>query len=232
VKEKPYSTNNDNKVDNSNKMAQTVPQVESSFYFQKKIDTKGQFVSYWHQINEIFSLKPQSTLEIGKGSAFVSSYLKKRGVNIRTLDIVEELKPDVVGSVFNLPFKNSTFEVVACFEVLEHLPYENFKISLHEIFRVCKKYAVISLPQNIKKTYRIFISIPRTKGIKKIFNFPNWRKPTRPFSKEHYWELGTKGFPLSRIKKDILKAGFEIEKTYRVFEKLFHRFFILKKVSQ
>jgi len=230
VKEEQFNLDSDKKTDNSNSMTHPVPQVESSFYSQKKIDTKGQFVSYWHQINEIFSLSPISSLEIGKGSAFVSTYLKNRGVNIRTLDIVEELKPDVVGSVFNIPFKNNAFEVVACFEVLEHLPYENFKKSLHEIFRVCEKYAVISLPQNIKRTYRIFMSIPRAKGIKKILTLPNWRKPTHPFSKQHYWEIGMKGFPLSRIKKDILKAGFEIEKTYRVFEKLFHRFFILKKI--
>jgi len=231
VKEKSFSLDKDKKADASNRLTHPVPQVESSFYFQKKIDGKGQFMSYWHQINEIFSLKPESTLEIGKGTAFVSTYLKDRGVNIRTLDIVEELNPDVVGSVFNIPFKNNVFEVVACFEVLEHLPYENFKKSLQEIFRVCEKYTVISLPQDMKRTYRIFMSIPRTKGIKKIFTLPYFRKPTHPFSKQHYWEIGMKGFPLSRIKKDILKAGFEIEKTYRVFEKLFHRFFILKKVS-
>jgi len=36
-------------------------------------------------------------------------------------------------------------------------------------------------------------------------------------------------YPLSKIFNDIQIAGFKIEKTYRVFENPYHRFFILKK---
>lgn len=232
MKENPFPEDNGKKVNSSNKMSDSVLQVESSIYFRKKYDGKGQFSSYWHQINEIFSLDPKSVLEIGKGSGLVSAYLKRRGVNIRTLDIDKGLNPDVVGSVLSIPFKKNAFEVVDCYEVLEHLPYQNFEKALQEIFRVCEKYAVLSLPQDIKKTYRVLIDLPGIKGIKKIISLSNWKKPINPFSKEHHWEIGLKGLPLSRITNDIKKVGFVIEKTYRVFEKLFHRFFILKKMNQ
>ncbi|MHA1380617.1 MAG: hypothetical protein ACTSRG_19795 [Candidatus Helarchaeota archaeon] len=49
------------------------------------------------------------------------------------------------------------------------------------------------------------------------------------FNGEHYWEIGKAGYPLSKIIKDIQKTGFEVEKTYRVFENPYHRFFILRK---
>jgi len=46
---------------------------------------------------------------------------------------------------------------------------------------------------------------------------------------EHYWEIGKAGYPLQRIINDIRKTGFNIKKTYRIFEWPYHRFFILKK---
>ena len=49
------------------------------------------------------------------------------------------------------------------------------------------------------------------------------------FDGEHYWEIGKAGYPLSKIIKDIQRAGFKIEKTYSVFENPYHRVFILKK---
>ncbi len=45
-------------------------------------------------------------------------------------------------------------------------------------------------------------------------------------------EIGEKGYPLNRITNDIKNAGFKIVKTYRVFENLYHRFFIIKKEKQ
>jgi hypothetical protein len=52
------------------------PQVEPAHYL-KSYDTKGRFISYWHQIDEIFKLSPENVLEIGIGNRFVSDYLKK-----------------------------------------------------------------------------------------------------------------------------------------------------------
>jgi len=46
---------------------------------------------------------------------------------------------------------------------------------------------------------------------------------------KHYWEIGKVGYPLSKITKDIERAGFNITKTYRIFENPYHRFFILRK---
>jgi len=48
------------------------------------------------------------------------------------------------------------------------------------------------------------------------------------FDGEHYWEIGKRGYPLSKIINEIQKARFKVEKTYsRVFENPYHRFFSL-----
>ena len=49
------------------------------------------------------------------------------------------------------------------------------------------------------------------------------------FEGEQYLKIGKADYPLNRIIKNINKAGFNILKTYRIFENTYHRFFILRK---
>ncbi len=134
-------------------------QVHPNHYLNKSYDSKVRFISYWHQINEIIKLKPKSVLEIGIGNGFVSKYLKERKLDIITLDIDKRLNPDVVGNILNIPFADESFDVVVCYELLEHLPYDNFYKAISEIFRVCNSYTLLSLP-DINRVYRFDVQIP------------------------------------------------------------------------
>lgn len=205
-------------------------QVKPNHYFGKSYDTKERFSSYWHQINEIIKLKPGRVLEIGIGNGFISKYLKGKKVNLITLDINKELNPDVVRNVLNMPFKNESFDIVACYETLEHLDYKSFHKALSEIFRVSKSYAVLSLP-DIGRVCRLSIQIPKIVDLKLLIPLPRLKEAVRKFDGEHYWEIGKTGYPLSKIMNDIQKVGFRIKKTYRVFEIPYHRFFILSKIK-
>ena len=204
------------------------PQVKPNHYFVNSYDSKERFISYWHQINEIINLKPKKVLEIGIGNGFVSKYLKERKVNVLTLDIDKKLNPNIVGSVLDVPFPDNSFEVVACYELLEHLQYENFYKALSEIFRVSKSYAILSLP-DASRVYRVYVQIPKVGVFKRLISLPRLKNPIHKFNGEHYWEIGKVGYPLSKITKDIESVGFNIKKTYRIFENPYHRFFILGK---
>lgn len=48
------------------------------------------------------------------------------------------------GDIYNLEFQNNSFDIVLCLEVLEHL--ERPQDALMEIYRVCKRQLIISVP--------------------------------------------------------------------------------------
>lgn len=203
-------------------------QVEPEHYEWKKYNSKSRWISFWHQIDEIMKLEPESVLEIGIGSGVVSKFLKANNVNITMMDIDERLNPDKVGSVLDIPFSAKTFEVIACYEVLEHIPYENVKIALEELKRVSKKYVLVSVP-DVSRVYRYSLQIPKLGEIQNLIAIPRFKKLEHQFDGEHYWEIGKKNYSLERIITDLEKTGLNLVKTFRVFEKPYHRFFLLDK---
>jgi len=203
-------------------------QVELDHYYCTGYDSKERFCSYWHQINEVISVNPINVLEIGIGNGFVYKYLRERGVNVTTLDVDERLNPDVVGTVLKIPFPDESFDIISCCELLEHLPYENLEKALSEIFRCSKSYVVLSVP-DVSRVYPFCFYIPKVGTIKWLIPVPRIKQPIHNFTGQHYWEIGKAGYPLRKIMHNILRTGFEIKKTYRVFEKPYHRFFICLK---
>ncbi len=202
-------------------------QVERKHYFGLAYDNKKRFCSYWHQIHEVLSRCPESVLEIGIGNGFVKNYLTNMNLSIMTLDIDPDLHPDIISSVTNIPLSDNSIEIITCCEVLEHLPFEDFGRALREIYRVCKKYAVISLP-DVRRVYRIEFRIPKVTIVQKLVPLPYIPQPHH-FDGEHHWEIGKRSFPFEKIRKIISESGFEIIEEYRVMEIPYHHFFILGK---
>lgn len=190
-----------------------------SFTYQ----SKQRFCSYWHQINEIRNLSPTQVLEIGIGSGFTVDYLRKLGITVISVDIEVSLAPDVCGSILFLPFADSSFPVVACFEVLEHLPYDHFCHCLCELKRVSQEWLVISFPDATRAVTLMAASTGRIE-MAKILNLPRFRKREHHFDGEHYWEIGKKGYPLRKLQQDINSCGMTIFNSYRVPEYPYHRF--------
>lgn len=59
--------------------------------------------------------------------------------------------------IAELPFKLVSFDLVTCFEVLEHLPSTIFEKALSELERVSKKYIMISVPNEEDLDYHLVI---------------------------------------------------------------------------
>ncbi len=196
-------------------------------YYDFPYESLPRWSSYWYQIHEVLSKKPQQVLEIGIGNQVVSKYIKETGVRVTTLDINSELRPDIVASVTDIPLEENTQDVVLAAEILEHIPFEDFSKALGEIHRVTKKYAVISLP-HWGSVIAGMLKIPFFSWLRFVYKLPG-RKVHTLDENGHYWEIGTKGFPLSRITQSMKKAGFEIVSDYCIVEYPYHHFFILKK---
>ena len=203
------------------------PQVERSHYFASSYLTPGRIAVYSYQFSEIVKLKPKSILEIGIGNGLLSFLLKQSGLDVTTLDFDASLKPDITASVTDIPCPDNSFDVVACFEVLEHLPFDQFQKSLEEIKRVTKKYAIVSLPDS-KLACRFHIPILASKL---LFELPLFFLPKHDFDGQHYWEINKKGYPLQKINRAIQETGFCVAKTYRFWEQSNNRIFVLEKME-
>lgn len=197
-------------------------------YFQQDYNSPRRWMSYWYQIDEIIQKKPKQILEIGKGNGLVSEYLKKCGFNIITCDFNKNIEPDVVADIRKLPFSKNEFDFILCAQVLEHMPFSDFQLSLKNLFRVTKKWVLITLPDY--SIFNFFISFKLIPFIPKITKTIKVKLPVKHiFDGNHYWEIDKKGYPLKKIKSAIKQAGFKIVKNYTPDENTFHRFFLLKK---
>jgi ubiquinone/menaquinone biosynthesis C-methylase UbiE len=106
-------------------------------------------------INEIQKLNPDAILDAGCGEGFTLERLHHKGIGniLEGVDFQEvvmlgkEIHPHLklkIGNIYELPFADNTFDCVICTEVLEHLksPVQ----ALKELYRVTKKYCVITVP--------------------------------------------------------------------------------------
>jgi hypothetical protein len=202
-------------------------QVEPNQYYAQKYDSKERFISYWYQIRAIRRLDVSSLLEVGVGNRFLTDYLRKRGMQLCTLDIEPRLLPDCVGSASRLPFCDNSFEAIACFEVLEHLPYELLGTILGEFRRVARRDVVLSLP-DYERAYQFHVQLPKVGDIRSLIPAPRLRKPVHRFDGEHWWEIGRQPYLLDRVIARMNEAGFDVLETYRLPEHQYHRFFVLK----
>lgn len=200
-------------------------QVEATEYAFECYMHLDRWISVHYQISEVLALHPTSVLEVGSGTGTFKRELGHAGVSVRTLDIADDLHPDVLGSVSSIPLSDETFDVVCAFQVLEHLPYENFSSALGEMMRVARKAIVLSLP-HYGPNVRLCLKVP---GIPEARYAVKIKKPTdHKFDGEHYWEIGKKGYVEKDIRARIERVGY-ITKDYIPFENRYHHFYVVKK---
>jgi SAM-dependent methyltransferase len=202
-------------------------------HYCTEYDDLKRFISYYYQANLIKELGVKRILEIGIGNKTLSDYLTRRGVEVTTCDFNEDLEPDYVADIRKLPFENNSFEAVAAFEILEHLPWDQSQVALKELHRVSKRHVIISVPR-ICFYFEMALRFPL---INKIFKrtyldffvhipFSFFQK-CPPF---HEWEIGRTHYPLRKI-RTALRKHFNIRKEVRPILNPLHYFFILEKKS-
>jgi hypothetical protein len=182
--------------------------------------------SYHYQLRELLALKPRSVLEIGVGDGVVRQYLKTRtNIAYTSLDVADDLGADVMGDVRNMPFEPASFDVTCAFEVLEHLPFEDFESALGELVRAARTHVLISLP-HFGPPVKFLLKLPFFPELRFAFKIPYPKE--HAFNGQHYWEIGKKGYPASRIRAALSKHG-EIIREFVPFENQYHHFFVLQK---
>ena len=107
-------------------------------------------------VAEAKKLQPQSILDVGCGEGFTLERLRLEGIGKklegvdyldRAIELGKKEHPDLnlkQGSIFDLKYKDNSFDLVICSEVLEHI--EHPEKGLKELVRVSKKYCILSVP--------------------------------------------------------------------------------------
>lgn len=106
----------------------------------------------------VATLEPGTFLDAGCGEGFVASVLRRRlpGLVVTGCDLSPAAarlaaanNPGAgfaAASLLALPFPDGAFDVVGCFEVLEHLPGGAPTEALREMARVARRAVVLSVP--------------------------------------------------------------------------------------
>lgn len=215
-------------------------------YLTKEYEDFNLWLDYWVQKSLIEETKPNNILEIGKGTGTLESIMEREGFKYTTIDIDKSLSPDYVGDITKLPFKDNSFDTVCAFEVLEHIPFDEFPHAIKEMNRVAKKFVIISLPYAciyFGFAFQFFYM----KKFEKLFKFlhlkafePNYINLALPLFflnkqgmiKAHAWEMGRNNYPVSRIKNIIRDTGLTITKEISRMFYPYHRFFVAKKTQR
>lgn len=201
------------------------PQVDKKSYEFARYGLEERFISYYWQLKEVIRLHPKSVLEVGVGDGVFGNFLESNtDIEYKSLDIAEDLGPDLVGSVTNIPKADNSVDIACAFEVLEHLPFGKFDQALAELSRIAKEYMVISLP-HFGPSVSFSLKIPFLPLLRFSLKIPFPRKHI--FNGQHYWEIGKRGYPLGLVHTALKKHG-EIVRDFVPFGSPYHHFFVVK----
>jgi SAM-dependent methyltransferase len=178
------------------------------------------FINAYYQFRDLQCFERcRRVLIVGPGQGLQTEVLKWRGYEVTTLDIDETFKPDIVGTVNDMgALADISFDAAIASHVLEHLPEPYLDDSLRELARVAR-HALVYLPV-AGRHFQARLQ-PGFKDIDfsiviDLFNYLH--RPSgvdaRYCERQHYWELGMRGFRVRDLKTRISRH-FELLSIYR-----------------
>lgn len=199
-------------------------QVAPEHYSFESYDSLQRWASYWYQIRAALEREPRRVLEVGPGSGVFRSYLQNAGVEVLAADIDETRGPDYVADVSRLDEllpDGERFDIIAAFQILEHIPFERFEPALAGIAKRAT-HALISLPRN---GWQIRWSVALG-GLKHSVGFYLPYPYKHRYNEQHHWELDRK-HSIRKVTR-IMREHFEVEQRFKIRENPYHYMWALR----
>ena len=184
-----------------------------------ELESEDHWRLYWNQ-QKLMEGKVKTgdyVLEIGVGSGFTANYLRSKGVQIKTIDIDSQKKPDITANIVRYQF-DELYDHILAFEVFEHIPFPEFKMVLRKICGVCQKYLFLSVPRNEKVWISCILKLPRV-GKREFHLITLKRKVTNP---AHFWELDDGSVSTQDFEQEIYSNGIKILSKKNCFSRIFY----------
>ncbi len=210
--------------------------LEGHIHSAKFLNDRFHYSQYL-QMKTIFDLSVKSVLEIGPGEGFVASYMRSLNIIYDTLDNTGN--PTILSDLMDWKPVKENWDIVAAFQVLEHLPFSLFEECMVKLIAATKKYIIISLPYHcFGLRFKAFLSFGQMKRYKSDieFHLPTLFK-NRKYRKEymdefpfavHHWELGRRPFYTSKIENIFAINSLKIIDKFHS-ENPYHYFYLLEK---
>jgi len=170
------------------------------------IKKRSDWSNYTYALNEILKEDNQisSAIDVGCGMGnfilelvYCKQFKKIIGVDFlkETFDIARENKQCfcnadfIQGNILNLPFKNNSFDLTVCLNVIHHIHKEDFTLAIDELTRITDKYLMIEIrnKDNIFEFYYQKILLPKLYD--DLPQFTNSIKEVNDLMKQHKFEL-------------------------------------------
>ena len=191
-----------------------------------------------------------SILEIGPGNGHFATLMRGLGYEVKTADIKSRTNPDYLGDFRDTEIPEK-FDLVAAFEMLQHLPYEDLPKTLSKLAGLSSRYVLLSVPARVHRLELAFevpaMFAPRRFGLgwlrgnhsfSKTWEWPRAKDHSKEtwegredYWNPHYWEVGRKSFPRSRFLADIESANLRILWHKHNPHHTYHLFVLAEKVS-
>jgi len=143
--------------------AEKLSDIYDCNYFENGIETqKSNYTDYsWERLGSYFQatamhifskFQPKKTLDVGCAKGFIVKGLSELGVDSYGIDpskyALSQAHPDIKeklihGIAQSIPFCDKSFDVVTCFDVLEHIPERDVSKVLSEMLRVTNKWLIL-----------------------------------------------------------------------------------------
>ena len=127
--------------------------LNSSYFEQIELWGKNREFYQVQVLTDILDLLPRnvnSVLDAGCGDGFILNALPQElfsvGLDLSTEALKHVIRKKCLGSIINLPFPDSSFDLVMSNDVIEHLPEPLMLQALKELSRVAAKYVLITVP--------------------------------------------------------------------------------------
>jgi hypothetical protein len=210
--------------------------INKQHYFDRKYLRRERLFSFIEQIELIkkFTAPEDNLLEIGVGNGFINLFVKNMlGMKYASVDINASLQPDIVDDISQPKvLKPKTYDVVCCFEVLEHLPIEQSRLAVTNMLEIARNYVLLSVPDMryfIRLSTTVFGTLPLSLG--KLISFPRIRRRENTFGADHVWEIGIRKSGIRYNPDYVSKMLFEnktLIRDYRCAEVPWHHFYVVK----